>query len=100
MKFSQRSYYVSCDMTPCPVLNSYRHLEERFCLYIQAFWPDVISRKKLWMRVQRKPAAEQIKHRKRKWMGHALRKDSSAKEKQAFSWNPQGQRRRGRPKER
>jgi hypothetical protein len=42
--------YVSCDMTPCPVSNSYRRLGGRFCLYIQAFWPDVIPNEKIWRR--------------------------------------------------
>ena len=78
------------------MLNSYRRLGGRSFPYIQPFWPDVISSEKLWKRAQRKLAAEQIKNRKRKWMGHALRKDSSAKEKQAFSWKPQGQQSRGR----
>jgi len=36
--------------------------------------------------------AVQIKLQERKWTGHAVREDSSATEKQAVNWNPQGQR--------
>ena len=37
---------------------------------------------------------------KRKWncIGHTLRKETGAIEKTALDWNPQGYRRRGRPK--
>jgi len=32
------------------------------------------------------------------WIGHTLRKEVGAIEKTALDWNPQGYRRRGRPK--
>jgi hypothetical protein len=40
----------------------------------------------------------QIKRRKWNWFGHTLHKEAGAKEKTALDWNPQGYRRRGRPK--
>jgi hypothetical protein len=40
----------------------------------------------------------QIKRRKWNWIGHTLRKEAGAIEKTALEWNPQGYRRRGRPK--
>lgn len=40
----------------------------------------------------------QIKRRKWNWIGHTLRKDHSAIERQVFDWNPQGSRKRGRPR--
>jgi hypothetical protein len=43
-----------------------------------------------------KPIIQQIKDRK--WIGHTLRKDSQAMERQVFSWRPQGRRKRGRYK--
>jgi len=39
-----------------------------------------------------------IKRRKWNWIGHTLRKEVGATEKTALDWNPQGYRRRGRPK--
>jgi len=39
-----------------------------------------------------------IKRRKCNWIGHTLRKETGAIEKTALDWNPQGYRRRGRPK--
>jgi hypothetical protein len=41
----------------------------------------------------------QIKRRKWNWIGHSLRKGSEAIERESLAWNPQGQRRRGRPKQ-
>jgi len=40
----------------------------------------------------------QIKRRKWNWIGHTLRKETAAIGKTALVWNPQGYRRRGRPK--
>jgi hypothetical protein len=38
------------------------------------------------------------KRRKWNWIGHTLHKETGAIEKTALDWNPQGYRRRGRPK--
>jgi len=38
------------------------------------------------------------KKKKWNWIGHTLRKETGAIEKTALDWNPQGYRRRGRPK--
>jgi hypothetical protein len=38
------------------------------------------------------------KKRKWKWIGHTIRKDGNAVERIALDWNPQGSRKRGRPK--
>jgi hypothetical protein len=40
----------------------------------------------------------QIKRKKWNWIGHTLCKEAGAIEKTALHWNPQGYRRRGRPK--
>jgi hypothetical protein len=40
----------------------------------------------------------QIKKRKWKWIGHTIRKDENTVERIALDWNPQGTRKRGRPK--
>jgi hypothetical protein len=39
-----------------------------------------------------------IKCRKWTWIGHTVRKGPTAIENQALNWNPQGQRRRERPR--
>jgi hypothetical protein len=52
----------------------------------------------LWKIAKEKPIIQQIKERKWKWIGHTLKKDSQAIERQVLDWNPQGQRKRGRPK--
>jgi hypothetical protein len=45
-----------------------------------------------------KPIIQHMKEIKWKWIGHTLRKDSQATERQVLSWNTQGRRKRGRPK--
>jgi hypothetical protein len=44
------------------------------------------------------PSVIQIKRRKWRWIGHTLRKPTGSLKKSAQDWNPQGARRRGRPK--
>jgi hypothetical protein len=57
-----------------------------------------ITNEELWRIAKQKPIEIQIKRRKWNWIGHTLCKDAGAKEKTALDWNPQGYRRRGRPK--
>jgi hypothetical protein len=52
----------------------------------------------LWEKTGEKPIELQIKKRKWKWIGHTIRKDENAVERIALDWNPQGPRKRGRPK--
>jgi hypothetical protein len=40
----------------------------------------------------------QIKRQKKKWIGHTLGREGDANKRQALEWNPQGARRRGRPR--
>jgi hypothetical protein len=61
-------------------------------------WPDVISNIMLWETTGETPVEFQIKKRKWKWIGHSIRKDENAVERIALDWNPQGTRKRGRPK--
>ena len=62
---------------------------------LQIRWRDTISNKDLWQRTNRIPADEEMQ--KRRWLGHTLRKPTSNTTRQALTWNPQGERERGRP---
>ena len=61
-------------------------------------WPDTISNKLLWETTNQIPVEEEIRRRRWKWIGHTLRKSPDCVTRQALTWNPEGQRRRGRPK--
>ena len=61
-------------------------------------WPDKINNKELWERGSQEPVAEQILRRKWGWIGHTLRKPADSITRQALTWNPQGKRKRGRPR--
>lgn len=65
---------------------------------INVRWPDIISNDVLWEITNQPPIDEQIKERKWRWIGHISRKQPGPVEKTALDWNPQGTRRRGRPR--
>ncbi|VDP27536.1 unnamed protein product [Schistosoma curassoni] len=49
-------------------------------------------------RTNQLPAEEEIRKRLWKWIGHTLRKSSNCTTRQALTWNPEGKRKRGRPR--
>jgi hypothetical protein len=61
-------------------------------------WPETITNKQLWDKTQQKSILQDIKRRKWRWIGHTWRKDPDDITRQALDWNPQGKRKRGRPK--
>ena len=61
-------------------------------------WPETISNENLWRKAQEERMLSQIRRKKWKWIGHTLRKQRESVTRQAFFWNPQGKRKRGRPK--
>lgn len=61
-------------------------------------WPDKISNIKLWQRTGQQPVEQDILQRRWRWIGHTLRKSASSTTRQALNWNPQGKRKRGRPR--
>ena len=61
-------------------------------------WPERISNEDLWRRTKQQPMDVQIRQRKWRWIGHTLRKPPSSTTRQALLWNPQGKRKRGRPR--
>ena len=62
------------------------------------YWPDKISNLKLWERTGQKPVEQEILQRRWRWIGHTIRKSASNTTRQALNWNPQGKRKRGRPR--
>ena len=56
-----------------------------------------ISNRDLWQRTGQEPVHVSIKRRRWKWIGHTLRKEHSIA-RSALDWNPEGKRKRGRPK--
>ena len=61
-------------------------------------WPATINNEELWQRTNQKPADQEILNRRWKWIGHTLRKPTTNTTRQALKWNPQGKRKRGRPR--
>ena len=61
-------------------------------------WPEKLSNKTLWERTNQSLVEEDITRRRWGWLGHTLRKPATNITHQALTWNPQGKRNRGRPK--
>ena len=62
-------------------------------------WFDRVPNTVLWTRAKQEPMVIQIRRRKWRWIGHTLRQEPSNITRQALEWNPQGKRKRGRPKQ-
>ena len=68
------------------------------CLrYILRIWWPNISNKDLWKVTGQEDINLKIK-RKFRWISHTLRKEDGEIPKAALLWNPQGNRKRGRPR--
>ena len=61
-------------------------------------WPETIRNEELWRRTNCEQMKVVIKRRKWNWIGHTVRRPVGDIAKTALDWNPQGTRRRGRPK--
>ena len=61
-------------------------------------WQEKVQNEDLWERVGQEQVAKQRFGRKWGWIGHTLRKPASNTTRQALAWNPQGKRKRGRPR--
>lgn len=61
-------------------------------------WPDYTTNTELYMRAGVDSLTKLVHERKWRWIGHALRKPSQSITRQALEWNPQGNRRVGRPR--
>ena len=61
-------------------------------------WDDKIRNEEIWEKTSALPMEEELGRRRWRWIGHALRKPSNSITRQALNWNPQGARKRGRPK--
>ena len=70
------------------------------CLrYILRLWrPNIISNKDQWKVTGQEDINVEIRKRKFRWIGHILRKEDGEIPKSALFWNPQGNRKRGRPR--
>ena len=59
----------------------------------------MIPNEELWERTGQKQIITEIKRRKCGWIAHTLRKLATNTTGQALSWNPQGKRKVGRPRQ-
>ena len=66
---------------------------------LKIWWPNKITNEELWRKTNQEDITSTIRRRKWNWIGHTLRKDSATNiTRQALDYNPQGKRKRGRPK--
>jgi hypothetical protein len=65
---------------------------------LRIWWPNIVSNKYLWKITGQEDINLEISRRKFRLIGHTLRKEDGEIPKAALIWNPQGNRKRGRPK--
>ena len=65
--------------------------------FLRIRWPDILSNTDLWRETNQIPVEDEIRRRRWNGMEHTLKSTSSVT-KQALCWNPQGKRKRGRPR--
>ena len=66
---------------------------------LKIYWLDRIPNIELWEKTKQEQIEITLRRRTWRWVGHTLRKPNNDITQQALEWNPQGTRRRGRPKE-
>ena len=81
------------------ILRKLQTFVNRYLRYIlRIWWPKIISNKDLWKVTRHEDINVEIRKRKFRWIGHTLRKEDGEIPKAALLWNPQGNRKRGRPR--
>jgi hypothetical protein len=80
--------------------NIHWYLCKHRCLryILRIWWPNIISNKDQWKVTEQEDINVEIRKRKFRWIGHTLRKEDGEIPKAALHWNPQGNRKRGRPR--
>ena len=65
---------------------------------LSVHWPETIRNRELWQKTNQDPVEENIVRKRWGWIGHTLRKPPGNITRQSLKWNPQGKRKRGRPR--
>jgi len=65
---------------------------------LRIWWPNIISNKDLWKVTGQEDINVEIRKRKFRWIGHTLGKEDGEIPKAALLCNPQGNRKRERPR--
>ena len=65
---------------------------------IKIKWEDCVRNEDPLRRTKMRPISEEVSRRRRKFIGHTLRQDPTSNCNIAFTWAPEGRRKRGRPK--
>ena len=72
----------------------------RTCLrrVLRRFWPNHLSDEELYEATGSTPVSALIRVRRWRWKGHVLRTSPGNISRTALTWEPEGKRRRGRPR--
>jgi len=65
---------------------------------LRIWWPNIFSNKDLWKVIGQEDINLEIRKRKFRWIGDTLRNKDGEIPKAALLWNPQGNRKRRRPR--
>jgi hypothetical protein len=65
---------------------------------LKIHWPEKISNEELYRKTNQELVKKTVKYHKWSWIGHTCRKPDEDISRQLLEWNPQGKRRKGRPR--
>jgi hypothetical protein len=65
---------------------------------LRIWWPKIVSNKYLWKATGHENINLEIRNIKFRWIGHTLGEEDGEIPKASLLWNPQGSKKRGRPK--
>ena len=88
---------IYCEFLPKPIASLW-FVNRCLRRIMNVKWSDKVSNNTLWTKTDQLPVEIEIKRRKWRWIGHTLRKPTTSITRQALTWNPQGKRKRGRPR--
>jgi hypothetical protein len=61
-------------------------------------WEVSSIEKNLWERAKQRSVEQELRYRMWRWLDHTLRRPCESITRQVLSWNPQGKRMKGRPR--
>lgn len=74
------------------------HINRCLRYILTIWWSNTIRNEDLWRITEQEPIKNIITRRRWRWIGHILRRPHRCIAGQALEWNPQGSRKRERPK--
>ncbi|VDP52114.1 unnamed protein product [Schistosoma margrebowiei] len=95
LKYNRENNPITLDDETLEDVESYQYLGS---IINEQGGSDADVKAKIGKRTNQLPAQEEVRKKRWKWIGHTLRKSSNCITRQALTWDPEGKRKRERPR--